>query len=54
MKLTPTKVTLADGKKLIGGYKVALPKSECEKHGFKAGDELKAEFTDKEIKLKKQ
>lgn len=54
MKLTPTKVTLADGRKLIGGYKIALPKSECEKYGYNAGVELKAEFNEKEIKIKKQ
>ena len=54
MKLTPTKVTLADGSKLIGGYKIALPKSECEKYGYKAGTELKPIFTEKEIVLKKQ
>jgi len=54
MKLLPTKVTLADGSKLINGYKVTLSKVECEKYGFKGGDELKAEFSKNEIKLKKE
>lgn len=54
MKLVPTKVTLANGNKLISGYRVTLSKTECEKNGFKAGDEFKAEFSENEIKLKKQ
>lgn len=43
-KLTATKVKLATGKYLISGYKVALPKLEMEKCGFKAGDELELSF----------
>lgn len=54
MKLHPTKVTLASGQKLINGYRVALSKVECEKYGYKAGDELKAEYTETEIILRKQ
>lgn len=53
MKLTPTKVTLASGGKLIAGYKIALPKSDCERFGFNENTELKAEFTNDEIRLKK-
>ena len=53
MKLVPTKVTLANGQKLVNGYRVTLSKTECEKNGFKAGDEFKAEFTETEIKLTK-
>lgn len=54
MKLTPTKVTLADGRKLIGGYKVALPKSECQKYGYDENTELIVKFTEKEIILTKK
>ena len=53
MKLIPTKVTLADGSKLINGYKVTLKKSEIEKAGFKSGDELKATYEKDVITLKK-
>lgn len=54
MKLVPTKVTKANGEKLINGYRITLSKSECERHGYKAGDELKAEFSEDKIILKKQ
>lgn len=54
MKLLPTKVTLADGSKLINGYKVTLSKVECEKYGFKAGDILEAKFERGKIVLVKK
>lgn len=53
MKLIPTHVYKADGTKLINGYKVTLSKVETQKAGFKAGDELKAEFKKDCIILKK-
>ncbi len=43
-KLTAAKVKLASGQYLISGYKIALPKVELEKCGFKEGDELKVEI----------
>ena len=42
--LTAIKVTKANGDKLIAGYKVALPKVELEKCGFKEGDKLKVDI----------
>jgi len=54
MKLMPTYVYKKDGSRIINSYRIALAKTECEKYGFKAGDELQAEFNEKEIKLKKQ
>lgn len=54
MKLTANKVTLASGNKLINGYKIMLTKSDVEKAGFKAGDELKAIYKENEIILKKK
>lgn len=55
MRLTPNKVTLASGKKLVNGYKIMLPKLEVENF-FKAGDEFVAEFKKDRIilKLKKE
>lgn len=54
MKLQPTNVYKADGTRLINGYKVTLSKVECEKNGFKAGDELEVIFKNNEIKIKKK
>lgn len=50
-KLTATKVKLATGKHLISGYKVALPKTEMEKCGFKAGDELSITYRKGEVRI---
>ena len=54
MKLIPTCIYKADGTRLINGYKVTLSKIECEKNGFKAGDELEAIFKNNEITIKKK
>ena len=54
MKLLPTYVYKKDGSRIINSYRIALAKTECGKIGLKAGDELKAEFRDKEIILKKK
>lgn len=54
MKLIPTKVTLADGRKLINGYKVTLTKSQVEKIGLKSGDELVATYEKDKIILTKK
>ena len=40
-KLTAIKGTKANGDKVIAGYKIALPKVETERCGFKEGDKLK-------------
>lgn len=53
MRLQATNVTLATGKKLINGYKVTLSKLEVEKAGFKAGDELQAEYKKDRIILRR-
>lgn len=54
MRLTANKVTLASGAKLVNGYKIMLAKSEVEKAGFKAGDELEAQYKkDRIILIKK-
>ena len=54
MRLTANKVTLASGVKLVNGYKIMLAKSEVEKAGFKAGDELEAQYKkDRIILIKK-
>ena len=50
-KLTATKVKLADGKLLISGYKIALPKVQMEKCGFKEGDDLKVTITKGEVRI---
>ena len=54
MKLIPTKVTLADGSKLINGYKVTFAKSEIERIGLKGGDELTPTYEKNTITLKKK
>lgn len=50
-KLTAIKVTKANGEKLIAGYKVALPKVEMEKCGFKEGDDLKVSIKRGEVRI---
>lgn len=50
-KLTAIKVTKANGEKLIAGYKVALPKVEMEKCGFKEGDNLKVSIKRGEVRI---
>lgn len=54
MKLIPTYTYLASGEKLINAYKVTLTKSEMEKAGFKAGDELMAQYKKNKIILIKK
>ena len=54
MKLMPTYVYKKDGSRNINSYRISLPKTECEKNGFKAGDEIKAEFTNEKIVLTKK
>lgn len=54
MKLIATKTTLADGRKIINAYKVTLTKSEVERIGLKAGDELKAKYEKNKITLTKK
>ena len=54
MKLISSKVTLANGEKLISSYKLTLKKSDIEKHGFKAGDEFIATYEDGKIILTKK
>lgn len=53
MKLIATKVSLANGGKLVNGYRVMLTKSEVEKAGFKEGDELVATYSQDKIILEK-
>lgn len=53
-KLTATKVTKANGGKMVAGYKVALPKVETEKNGFKESDELEIIYKKEEIRIKKK
>ena len=52
-RLTASKVTKANGEKLIAGYKIALPKVELEKCGFKEGEELKVSVKKGEIRISK-
>ena len=54
MKLNASKVYLASGKKIINGYRITLAKTEVEKAGFKAGDELKATFKNGKITITKK
>lgn len=51
--LTATKITKADGSKAIAGYKIALPKTEMERCGFKVGDKLRVTFKEGEVHIKK-
>lgn len=53
-KLTAIKVTKAKGDKAIAGYKVALPKSEMEKCGFKEGDELDVIIKKGEVRISRK
>lgn len=53
-KLTATRSLKANGEKIIGGYKISLPKIDTEKSGFKAGDELKISFRKGEIRITKK
>lgn len=53
-KLTATKVKLASGKYLTSGYKVALPKIEMEKCGFKEGDEIEIKISKRTVLIKKK
>lgn len=50
-KLTATKVKLANGKMLVSGYKVALPKIKMEECGFKEGDDLKVTIKKGEVRI---
>lgn len=52
-RIIATKTTLADGSKIIAGYKVALQKVEMERCGFKAGDEVKVTYSKGEVRIKK-
>ena len=54
MRLIPSKVTLANGEKLISSYKLTLKKSEIENNGFKAGDEFIATYEKDKIILTKK
>lgn len=51
--LTATKITKADGSKAIAGYKIALPKTEMERCGFKERDELNVTIIKGEVRIKK-
>lgn len=53
-KLTAIKISKADGSKIIAGYKIALPKVELEKCGFKEGDELKVKVKKEGIRISRQ
>lgn len=53
-KLTAIKSTKADGSKTIAGYKIALPKVELEKCGFKEGDELKVVVNKEVIRISRK
>lgn len=50
-KLTAVKGIKKDGKTVVAGYKIALPKLELEKCGFKEGEELKVAITKGEIRI---
>jgi hypothetical protein len=51
--LTATKITKADGSKAIAGYKIALPKTEMERCGFKERDKLNVTISEGEVRIKK-
>lgn len=51
--LTATRITKADGSKAIAGYKIALPKTEMERCGFKERDELNVTISKGEVRIKK-
>lgn len=52
MKLMPAYTYLKDGTKIISSYRLTLQKTQVEQSGFKAGDELVAEYGDNVIILK--
>lgn len=53
-KLTAIKIAKVDGNKTVAGYKVALPKIEMEKCGFKEGDNLKVAIKKGEVRITKK
>lgn len=53
-KLTATKGIKKDGATVIAGYKVALPKLEMERCGFKEGDNLDITIKKGEVRIVKK
>ena len=53
-KLSPSCEYRKDGSRNVKGYRVALQKTECEKYGFDENSEVKIEYSDNKIVLKKE
>lgn len=53
-KLSPIYEYRKDGSKNAKGYRIALQKVECEKHGFDENSEFVVEYYDDKIVLKKE
>lgn len=53
-KLCAIKVPKVNGEKIIAGYRIALPKSEMEKCGFKENDVLDVYIEKGEIRIRKK
>lgn len=54
MKLCPTYVHLASGNKIVNGYKIGLTKSQVEKSGFVAGEDVDIIYSKNKIVIKKR
>lgn len=52
--LTAVKGIKKDGKTVVAGYKIAFPKIEMEKCGFKAGDELTITYKEGEVRISRK
>lgn len=52
-KLIASRTSKVNGDKIIAGYRIALPKVEMEKNGFREGDDLKVEIKKGEVRIKK-
>lgn len=53
-KLSPIYEYRKDGSKNVKGYRIALQKTECEKHGFNEKSKFKIEYSDNKIILIKE
>ena len=53
-KLSAIKTPKVNGEKIIAGYRIALPKVEMEKCGFKENDLLEVHFEKGEIRIRKK
>lgn len=54
MRLNPVYVRLANGDKIVCGYKIALTKSKVEQSGFKGNEDVDITYQKNKIIIKKK